>query len=141
MKVAFATTDGINVDEHFGRAGKFSIYDLKPEGYRFLEIRKFGEDLDMKIIESRESAQLHEDRIIDKVDKLADCKIVYLTEIGGPAAAKLARRGVMPVKVKEPVSIEDSIRKLLDTARNAPPPWLQKEFGKRAATRKPKLSE
>jgi len=28
MKVAFATTDGINVDEHFGRAGLFAVYEL-----------------------------------------------------------------------------------------------------------------
>jgi nitrogen fixation protein NifX len=141
MKVAFATTDGINVDEHFGRAGKFSIYDLKPDGYRFLEIRKFADGLDMDIVETRGMGQLHDDRIAYKVDRLADCKIVYLTEIGGPAAAKLARRGVMPVKVKEPVSIEESMNRLLDTARKSPPPWLQKEFGKRTAVRKPKLSE
>ena len=36
MKIAFATTDGINVDEHFGRAGSFAIYDLSQIGYHFL---------------------------------------------------------------------------------------------------------
>jgi len=130
MKVAFATTDGINVDEHFGRAGKFSIYDLKADGYRFLEIRQFAEGLDMEIIETKGMGQLHDDRIMDKADKLADCKIVYLTEIGGPAAAKLVKRGVMPVKVKEPAGIEESMNKLLDTVKKSPPPWLKKALGK-----------
>jgi nitrogen fixation protein NifX len=130
MRVAFATTDGVNVDEHFGRAGKFSIYDLKPDGYRFIETRKFADGTGTEIPETNGMGRLHDDRITDKVDKLADCKIVYMTEIGGPAAAKLVRRGVMPVKVKEPVSIEASVNKLLCTARNSPPPWLKKEFAK-----------
>jgi nitrogen fixation protein NifX len=130
MKVAFATTDGINVDEHFGRAGKFSIYVLKKEGYRFLEMRKFADGLDISIIETRGMGQMHDDRVMDKVDKLADCKIVYLTEIGGPAASRLVRKGIMPVKVKEPVSIEESMNKLLDTAKKSPPPWLKKALGK-----------
>jgi nitrogen fixation protein NifX len=130
MRVAFATTDGINVDEHFGRAGEFSIYDLTPDGYRFLEIRKFADGLDVSIVETRGQGQLHEDRVMDKVSRLADCKIVYLTEIGGPAAAMLVKRGIMPVKVREPVGIEDSMNKLLDTAKKSPPPWLKKEFSK-----------
>ena len=46
MKVAFATTDGINVDEHFGRAGIFSVYELTPEDYRFVELRKFADGLE-----------------------------------------------------------------------------------------------
>ena len=41
MKIAFATTDGITIDEHFGRAGMFAVYDLTKEGYSFQEIRKF----------------------------------------------------------------------------------------------------
>jgi nitrogen fixation protein NifX len=141
MKVAFATTDGINVDEHFGKAGKFSIYDLKPDGYRFIEIRKFADSGDINALEIGGKGHTGEDKIMIRVERLADCKIVYLTEIGGPAAARLVRNGVMPIKVNEPVSIEESINRLLDTARNSPPPWLQKEFGKRTATRKLKLSE
>ncbi len=44
MKVAFATTDGINVDEHFGRAGLFAVYELNEKEYRFIELRKFSDD-------------------------------------------------------------------------------------------------
>ena len=51
MKVAFATTDGINVDEHFGRAGIFAVYELTPEDYRFVELRKFADALDTAIEE------------------------------------------------------------------------------------------
>jgi nitrogen fixation protein NifX len=64
------------------------------------------------------------------VSRLADCKIVYLTEIGGPSASRLIRKGIMPVKVKETVSIEESLKKLLETVRKSPPPWLRKALAK-----------
>lgn len=126
MRVAFATTDGITVDEHFGRAGKFAVYELNQEGYRFIGMRQFAEGRDSAVEETKGMGQAHDDRVQVKVDKLADCRIIYLTEIGGPSAARLARKGIMPVKVKEAVSIEESLKKLLETARTSPPPWLKK---------------
>ena len=46
MKIAFATTDGINVDEHFGRAGMFAIYELTADGYKLIELRRFADGRD-----------------------------------------------------------------------------------------------
>jgi nitrogen fixation protein NifX len=126
MKVAFATTDGTNVDEHFGRAGMFAIYELTEDSYQFIEIRKFAEGRDSEIEQTKGMGQIHEDRVQRKVDKLADCKIIYLTEIGGPSAARLIKKGIMPVKVKKIVSIKDSIQELSETVKKAPPPWLKK---------------
>lgn len=126
MKVAFATTDEINVDEHFGRAGMFVIYELMKDGYKFLETRRFAEGRDAAIEETKGMGQIHDDRVQMKVDKLEDCKIIYLTEIGGPSAARLVKKGIMPIKVKEPVSIEESMQKLYETVKASPPPWLRK---------------
>lgn len=126
MKVAFATTDGINVDEHFGRAGMFAVYELTDQDYRFVELRKFAEGRDTDIEMTRGMGQVHDDRVEGKVSRLADCKIVYLTEIGGPSAARLVKKGIMPVKVKEIVTIEESLRNLLKTAQTSPPPWFKK---------------
>ncbi|MBI4848601.1 MAG: nitrogen fixation protein NifX [Nitrospirae bacterium] len=126
MKVAFATTDGTNVDEHFGRAGKFVIYELMKDGYKFLETRKFADGRDAEIEGTKDMGQVHDDRVQAKVDKLADCKIIYLTEIGGPSAARLVKKGIMPIKIKETASIEESMNVLLETIKKSPPPWLRK---------------
>ena len=126
MKIAFATTDGINVDEHFGRAGKFAVYELTDKDYRFIEIRKFAEGRDIEIEQTKDMGQIHESKVEKKVDRLADCKIIYLTEIGGPSAARLVKKGIMPIKVKEIVSIKESLEKLLATAQTSPPPWFKK---------------
>lgn len=126
MKIAFATTDGVMVDEHFGRAGIFAVYELTNDGYKFLEMRKFAEGRDTAIEETKGMGRAHDEKVQGKVDKLADCKIIYLTEIGGPSAARLARKGIMPVKVKEIVSIEESMKKIMETVKTSPPIWLRK---------------
>jgi len=126
MRVAFATTDGKNVDEHFGRCGTFAIYDVSKDGYTFVEMRTFAKGRDTGIEETKGKGIIHEGLVQKKVDKLADCRIVYLTDIGGPSAARLSRKGMMPVKVKETVSIEESIHRLLDTVKASPPPWLKR---------------
>lgn len=128
MKVAFATTDGLNVNEHFGRAGMFAVYELTADGYRFVEMRKFAEGRDREIEETKGMGEVHDDRVQRKVNKLSDCKIVYLTEIGGPSAARLIKKGMMPIKVKEIISIEESLQKLIETIKKSPPPWLRKEI-------------
>jgi nitrogen fixation protein NifX len=126
MKVAFATTDGIRVNEHFGRAGMFVIYELNSSGYSMIETRRFSEGRDAAVEETKGMGKVHDERVDNKVDRLSDCRVIYLTEIGGPSAARLARKGIMPVKVKEPVGIEESMLKLSETIRNSPPPWLRK---------------
>ena len=126
MKVAFATTNGVLVDEHFGRAGTFAVYDLNGGGYRFVEMRKFADGRDTAVEDTKGTGRTHDDLVEKKVNKLADCKIIYLTEIGGPSASRLIKKGIMPIKVKEIVSIEESLEKLLETINASPPPWLKK---------------
>ena len=126
MKIAFATTDEKNINEHFGRSGKFAIYEFSKNGYRFLEVRTFAEGEDRAITETRDMGEVHEGRVQSKVDRLADCKIIYLTEIGGPSAARLVQKGIMPLKMKEVTPIEAALKQLLASVQKTPPPWLRK---------------
>jgi nitrogen fixation protein NifX len=130
MKIAFATTDGKQVDEHFGRAGMFAIYEITETGHRFVEMRKFAEGMDMAVVDTKDRGSLHDDAIQKKVDRLDDCKLIYLTEIGGPSAARLVKKGIMPMKVKEILSIENALIQLVATIRQSPPPWLRKAMNR-----------
>jgi nitrogen fixation protein NifX len=126
MKVAFATTDGNNVDEHFGRAGMFAIYEMTEGGFHFVEMRKFADGMDKAVVDTKDMGPLHDNAVQGKVDRLSDCKLIYLTEIGGPSAARLVKKGIMPMKVKEPVSIENALKQLGEMIRKSPPPWVRK---------------
>ncbi len=127
MKVAFATTRGTTVDEHFGRAGAFAIYDVTPDEARFIELRHVAEgDLDVEVVTTRGMGALHDDAVAAKIEKLGDVRIVYFTEIGGPSAAKLVRRGIMPLKVEPTTTIDHLAEKLVETMRTRPAPWMRK---------------
>ncbi len=126
MKVAFATTDGNTVNEHFGRAGMFAIYDITTQGHQFLELRKFADGMDRSVTDTKDQAPLHDNAVERKADRLSDCKLVYLTEIGGPSAARLVRKGIMPMKMKEPIRIDLALSQLSEMIRNSPPPWIRK---------------
>lgn len=130
MKVAFATTDGIKVNEHFGRAGMFSIYDITEGGFQFIETRKFADGMDKTVVDTRDMGPLHDAAVQSKVDRLADCKLIYLTEIGGPSAARLVKKGIMPMKVKEPLAIESALKQLGEMIRTSPPPWIRKAMNR-----------
>ena len=115
MKVAFASTDRIHIDEHFGRAENFLIWEIGPEEAAFsgvLQVQSTGED--------------EENRIEARGAALADCALVYVAQIGGPAAARLVAKKIHPIKSKECEPIAEVVEKLQEVLRNNPPPWLKK---------------
>lgn len=115
MKVAFATTDKVHVDEHFGRAEKFLIWEIGPEAAAFsgvVQVKSEGDD--------------EADRIEARCAGLADCALVYVAEIGGPAAARLVAKKIHPIKSKEREPIATVVEKLQEVLRGSPPPWLRK---------------
>jgi len=127
MRVAFASSRGTTVDEHFGRAGAFAIYNVTPTGAEFLELRRVSaDDLDTEVVVTRGMGDLHDAAVAAKIEKLADCRIIYFTEIGGPSAAKLVRRGIMPLKAETATSIDGLADKLAETMRTNPAPWMRK---------------
>lgn len=130
MKIAFATTDGNTVNEHFGRAGLFSVYEITGTDQQFVELRKFADGEDLAVTDTKNRGPLHESAVQAKVDKLADCKLIYVTEIGGPSAARLVQKGIMPMKVKEPIPIVQALKQLGDMIEKTPPPWLKKALNK-----------
>ncbi len=69
MKVAFATTDGKQVDEHFGRAGMFAIYEITRGGSQFLGMRKFADGMDKAVVDTRDMGPLHDSAVENKVDR------------------------------------------------------------------------
>ncbi len=115
MKVGFATTDNILINDHFGWAKNFAIYEINQEGFRFLENRHFEED---------EIEELN--KIDKKIDRLKDLKIIFVESIGGTAAARVVKSGIHPVKSKPNDKIEYVMKDLKTVLSGNPPPWLKK---------------
>ncbi|WP_017716681.1 nitrogen fixation protein NifX [Kamptonema formosum] len=118
MKIAFATNDLVHINAHFGWAKQMAVYEVSPEGYDFLEAVKFEGDL-------KEDG--NEDKLVPKIEALSDCTIVYVSAIGGSAAARLIRKRVTPIKSRsEEEQITDILDQLVKTLKGNPPPWLRK---------------
>ncbi len=117
MKIAFATQDQQRVDAHFGWAKHLAVYEISPEGYRFVQDFGFGEDL---------AEDGNEDKLAPKLAAIADCAIVYVAAIGGSAAARVVASKIHPVKVNQPEPILDILDKLQEVLKGTPPPWLRK---------------
>lgn len=125
MKVAFATQDNVHINAHFGWAKKVDIYDVSSEGYNFLNTVEFGGVL-------KEDG--NEDKLVPKINAVADCTLVYVSAIGGSAASRLLKNKITPLKAEnQDDEITDVLNILVKTLDN-PPPWLRKALGKNATS-------
>ncbi len=118
MKIAFTSTDGAKIDQHFGHASHFWIWEVGPESA--VPVGKV-----MALL----SADDEEDRTVARASAIAECAIVYTMAIGGPAAAKLVSRRIHPMKTTTEVPIAEVVEKLQGVLRGRPPPWLRKAMG------------
>ena len=126
MKVAFATTDFIHIDGHFGSTKQMALYEVNDTGYQALEPMTFGGNLDQDASKQDKLEKLHA-----KVAALLDCTIVYVLEIGGPAAGRLINKKVTPMKsTSAEQTIAEVLDKLVQTLKGNPPPWLRKALQK-----------
>ena len=118
MKVAFASTDKVHIDEHFGKAEEFYIWNIGPEVAEFSGVIQVSDEGDAA------------DRIEARGAALEQCALVYVGEIGGPAAARLVQKKIHPLKSKTKEPIADAVSKLQEVMQGNPPPWMRKAMMK-----------
>jgi nitrogen fixation protein NifX len=124
MKVAFTSSDGKRINEHFGSASAFYLWDIEPDRAACVGRVDWPE-------ESGEgnASKAGEDRITARATALIDCSIVCTLQIGGPAAAKLVARHIHPMKTQVETPISEMVGKLQYVLRGDAPPWLAKTMG------------
>jgi len=128
IRVAIASNSGEQLDGHFGSCERFLIYQVSPAELRLIGARPTLE------------AEHAEDRNAARAQLIADCQVVYLQSIGGPAAAKVVRVGSHPVKIPKPGPARETLARL-QAALKSPPPWLAKVMGVKAASLEKFLEE
>jgi nitrogen fixation protein NifX len=134
LKIAFATTDGTAVDQHFGWCQRFDVYQLDATSIERTEIRELSPDpvpdpggLPASAEFAQDSAAAeHFGKIDGRLEAVRDCAIVHVAAIGGGAAARVVNAGIMPVKVPEGTPVDDVLTRLQAVLEGTPPPWLRK---------------
>lgn len=105
IRIAVASSDGATVNQHFGRARQFRVYELSDESFEFVEARTAAPAC---------SGQEHNDNLLEQMAELiADCHAVVVSQIGATAIDVLIGRRIMPF------ALEGSIEAALDTLKDS----------------------
>lgn len=116
IRVAVAANRGENLDGHFGSCDRFLIYQVGQQAIKLIDVRSTAE------------ADGAEDKNAARSALINDCQIVYIQSIGGPAAAKVVRAGVHPVKKPTGGPAREALLELQGRL-SSPPPWLAQIMG------------
>ncbi len=87
--VAVATTGGGRVNEHFGHAKEFQIYELSAAGSKFVGHRR----VDLYC----QGGYGEEDALPTIIRAINDCHAVFVAKIGGCPKGELTQAGIEPV--------------------------------------------
>lgn len=120
LKVAFATNDMKQVNQHFGSAKSFAIYAIGCEQATLLEVVQFG----------RLDQDGNEDKLAVKMEALKECSVVYSQAVGSSAVQQLLRLNIQPVRVELGSQIYDLIKALQEDLVNGPSAWVAKALAK-----------
>ena len=116
LRVAIASNHNELLDGHFGSCERFLIYQVSPSEIRLVGVRSTLSTADA------------EDKNAARAELINDCQILGVQSIGGPAAAKVVRAGVHPVKRPIGGEARDMLAELQGRLL-APPPWLAQIMG------------
>jgi len=117
IRIACASDNGEQMNGIFGSCVRFLIYQISPHENRLIELRE------------PDAINGGGDRYAQRAELLHDCQLLYTLSIGGPAAAKVVRAGIHPVKLAHAVPAREIVEELQRVLATSPPPWLAKVMG------------
>lgn len=117
IRIAVASNSGEELNGHFGSCIRYLIYQMNTTELKLVDIR------------SALQADFSDDRNGFRANLISDCDIGYFVSVGGPAAAKVIRAGVYPIKETSGGNAREVVGKLQQVMINSPPPWLAKLLG------------
>ena len=103
-KIAVASSDGKVVNQHFGRATQFLIFEIESGNFKFLEL-----------IDSNpfcNHGEHDDNKLSNAVDALKNCRAVLVSQIGNGAAQAIRSKGIDVFDIH--TFIDDALRKLIN---------------------------
>ncbi|MES9913110.1 MAG: dinitrogenase iron-molybdenum cofactor biosynthesis protein [Candidatus Sedimenticola sp. 4PFRAG1] len=117
IRVACASNKGDMLDGHFGSCRRFLIYQVSKTEIRLVDIRTLDD------------SQADGDKNGYRAAVIKDCQLLFVGSIGGPAAAKVVRVGVHPIKKPKAVPARVELADLQSVIGESAAPWLAKVMG------------
>lgn len=119
MRIAFASSSGEKIDQHFGWSKTFHLYEITDEGVTLLEV-----------IDSSEEPEEEVAKLNYKIKTIEKADIMYCTQIGPKASKMVQAAGIHPVRVAEGENLQEAIVQLQGMLADQPPMWLLRIYHK-----------
>lgn len=116
LMVAFASSDGECVNQHFGSAQGFQVYGINGSEATLMAVKSFP----------KEKKDGNEDKLKPKLAWLHGCDLVYVGSVGGSATKQLVMLGAHPIVVKGGPDIEEIIEELQQELNGTLSPMLER---------------
>lgn len=115
MKIAFATTDDIHINQHFGWSKAFTLYEIIENKFSFV-----------KKVDSSLEIEDEIDKLTYKIECLEEVDILVVQQIGPKASRMVQTCGIFPMQTSNnSEKIEDILNKLILMKEN-PPIWMKR---------------
>lgn len=118
IRVACASNGGESLDGHFGSCRRFLVYQVWPGGHRLVDVRE------------SDPLAVVDDKNAHRAELIHDCQVLYCASIGGPAAAKVVKADIHPIRFPDGGAAREHIAALQQVLADQPPPWLAKIMGR-----------
>lgn len=125
LRVAIATRGSQAINEPFGRAQAFSIYDITADASELVAIVEFP-----MVCRPCAAANYNPDdcpdRIESRIDALTGCHVLFTQAIGDNAAACAIRNNIHPLVIARDETVAALIHRCQAMLVGNPPPWVRR---------------
>ncbi len=146
LRVAFASTDQVHVDLHFGAAERFVVYDVSPGEAELVGIGEFtpalmtGQNRFQHLTEDQvvpvpfesmypspeELQKPPEDKVVAKLEFLQGCGAIYAASIGTSSIKRLMVAGIQPIIVDHGHLIVDLLNDVSRALTRGGVAWVER---------------
>lgn len=121
IRAAFASDDRLRVNQHFGAAAGFLVYEVDPDWACLVAVGEFPPA----------SMDGGEDKLAARIDFLAGCAAVFVLAAGAAAVRQLLAAGIQPVRLAAAERIEAVLADIQAGLRAGGVPWVDKALAAR----------
>jgi nitrogen fixation protein NifX len=130
LRIAFASTDRIHVDLHFGGAEKLVIFDVAPGRADLVGTAEFAK-AEQTGSDGRAGLEgTIQDKVLAKLDFVEGCAAVYAASIGTSSIRRLMAQGVQPIIVDSGHDILDLLNEVSLALVHGGLSWVDKARAK-----------
>lgn len=114
MLIAFASSDGVHVNQHFGWSKSFELYRLSDQSAEYVKT----------LDSSQDDIQDEHEKLAYKIGTVKEADIMYCSQIGPTASKMVLASKIYPMRAGENDRIDETIVKIQELLLGNPPPWL-----------------